>query len=60
MTDTAAAPSRWVADLLSDTLTQPTPAMRHAMAHAEVGDDVFGEDPTVAALESRVAGLLGH
>ena len=34
--------------------------MRQAMAHAEVGDDVFGEDPTVAALESRVAELLGH
>ena len=53
-------PRRWVADLLSDTLTQPTPAMRSAMAQAPVGDDVFGEDPTVAALESRVAGLLGH
>ena len=48
------------ADLLSDTLTQPTPAMRDAMAHAEVGDDVFGEDPTVRALEERVADLLGH
>lgn len=53
-------PRRWVADLLSDTLTQPTQAMREAMAAAPVGDDVFGEDPTVAALESRVAGLLGH
>ena len=49
-----------VADLLSDTLTRPTRAMRHAMASAEVGDDVFGEDPTVRALEERVAGLLGH
>jgi threonine aldolase len=48
------------ADLLSDTLTRPTPAMRQAMAHAEVGDDVFGEDPTVRALEEKVAGLLGH
>ena len=48
------------ADLLSDTLTRPTPAMREAMAHAEVGDDVFGEDPTVRALEERVADLLGH
>lgn len=47
-------------DLLSDTLTRPTPAMREAMARAEVGDDVFGEDPTVRALEERVAGLLGH
>ncbi|MBM6404031.1 threonine aldolase family protein [Phycicoccus sp. CSK15P-2] len=49
-----------VADLLSDTLTRPTAAMREAMARAEVGDDVFGEDPTVRALEERVAGMLGH
>lgn len=48
------------ADLLSDTLSRPTEAMRHAMATAEVGDDVFGEDPTVRVLEDRVAGLLGH
>ncbi len=47
-------------DLRSDTLTTPTPAMREAMARAEVGDDVYGEDPTVRALEERVAGLLGH
>ena len=47
-------------DLLSDTLPRPTEAMRHAMATADVGDDVFGEDPTVRALEERVAGLLGH
>ena len=47
-------------DLLSDTLTRPTEAMRQAMATADVGDDVFGEDPTVRALEERVAGLLGH
>ena len=47
-------------DLRSDTLTRPTPAMRAAMAGAEVGDDVYGEDPTVAALEARVADLLGH
>jgi len=46
-------------DLRSDTLTRPTPAMRRAMADAEVGDDVFGEDPTVNALEVRVAALLG-
>jgi threonine aldolase len=48
------------ADLLSDTLTRPTPGMRTAMAQAEVGDDVFGEDPTLRALEERVAALLGH
>lgn len=47
-------------DLLSDTLTRPGEGMRQAMARAEVGDDVFGEDPTVRALEERVAGLLGH
>jgi threonine aldolase len=46
-------------DLRSDTLTQPTPAMREAMAAAEVGDDVFGEDPTVRALETETAALLG-
>ncbi|MFV0463236.1 MAG: threonine aldolase family protein [Nostocoides sp.] len=49
-----------VADLLSDTLTKPTEPMRAAMATALVGDDVFGEDPSVKALEIRVAGLLGH
>ena len=48
------------ADLLSDTLTRPTEGMRAAMAGALVGDDVFGEDPTVRALEERVAELLGH
>ncbi|GAA4108420.1 GntG family PLP-dependent aldolase [Nocardioides fonticola] len=47
-------------DLRSDTLTRPTDAMRAAMAAAEVGDDVFGEDPTVRVLEERVAGLFGH
>jgi len=46
-------------DLRSDTVTKPTPAMREAMARAEVGDDVYGEDPTVNRLEERVAGLLG-
>jgi threonine aldolase len=46
-------------DLRSDTITQPTPAMREAMARAEVGDDVFGDDPTVARLETRVAEMLG-
>jgi threonine aldolase len=46
-------------DLRSDTVTRPTAAMRAAIAHAEVGDDVYGEDPTVRALEERVADLLG-
>ncbi|MFW6866005.1 threonine aldolase family protein [Nocardioides sp. CPCC 206347] len=47
-------------DLRSDTVSRPTDAMRAAMAAAEVGDDVYGEDPTVRALEERVAGLFGH
>ncbi|MGY1603408.1 threonine aldolase family protein [Geodermatophilus sp. SYSU D00815] len=47
-------------DLRSDTVTRPTEAMRRAMAAADVGDDVYGEDPTVNALEERVAGLMGH
>jgi threonine aldolase len=47
-------------DLRSDTLTKPTEAMRAAMARAEVGDDVYGEDPTVNALEERTAELFGH
>jgi threonine aldolase len=47
-------------DLRSDTVTRPTPAMREAMASAPVGDDVYGEDPTVGELERRVAALLGH
>jgi threonine aldolase len=46
-------------DLRSDTVTHPTPRMRRAMAEAEVGDDVFGDDPTVIALEERAAELLG-
>ncbi len=48
-----------VVDLRSDTVTRPTAAMRRAIAEAEVGDDVFGDDPTVIALERRVAGLAG-
>jgi threonine aldolase len=48
-----------VIDLRSDTVTKPTDAMRAAMAAADVGDDVFGEDPTVNALEERAAELLG-
>jgi threonine aldolase len=47
-------------DLRSDTVTRPTEAMRRAMAQAEVGDDVYGEDPLVNALEERVAGMFGH
>ncbi|HUL59174.1 MAG TPA: GntG family PLP-dependent aldolase [Anaeromyxobacteraceae bacterium] len=46
-------------DLRSDTVTRPTPGMREAMARAEVGDDVYGEDPTVNRLQERVAGMLG-
>jgi len=46
-------------DLRSDTVTQPTDAMRHAMASAEVGDDVYGEDPTTNRLQERIAELLG-
>jgi threonine aldolase len=49
-----------IVDLRSDTITKPVVAMRLAMASAEVGDDVYGEDPTVRALEERVADLLGH
>jgi threonine aldolase len=46
-------------DLRSDTVTRPSDAMRLAMSRAEVGDDVFGEDPTVNRLQETVAGLLG-
>ncbi|MGB8932376.1 MAG: beta-eliminating lyase-related protein, partial [Anaeromyxobacteraceae bacterium] len=46
-------------DLRSDTVTKPSAGMREAMARAEVGDDVFGEDPSVNALQERVADLLG-
>jgi threonine aldolase len=49
-----------VVDLRSDTLTRPTPAMREAMATAEVGDDVYAEDPTINALEAETARLFGH
>lgn len=47
-------------DLRSDTVSRPTPEMRRAMAEAEVGDDVYAEDPSILALERRVAALLGH
>ncbi len=46
-------------DLRSDTVTQPTPAMREAMMAAPLGDDVFGDDPSVQALQERVAGITG-
>ncbi|HEX3705247.1 MAG TPA: GntG family PLP-dependent aldolase [Mycobacteriales bacterium] len=47
-------------DLRSDTVTRPTAAMREAMAHADVGDDVYGEDPSINALEAEVAAMFGH
>src|SRR5919202_2398946 len=59
MTDSTPSRDGFV-DLRSDTVTTPTPGMREAMAYAEVGDDVYGEDPTVNALEAHVAELLGH
>ena len=46
-------------DLRSDTLTQPTPEMKEAMMAAPVGDDVFGEDPTINALEQKAADYFG-
>lgn len=46
-------------DLRSDTVTKPTPAMREAMMAADLGDDVFGDDPTVNALQARIAQMLG-
>src|SRR5580698_11131275 len=52
-------PLHLAVDLRSDTVTQPTAAMRRAMAEAEVGDDVYGEDPTVNRLEQRAAEILG-
>src|SRR5436190_11261039 len=54
--------SPWITgmiDLRSDTVTRPTDAMRRAMAEAEVGDDVYGEDPTVLELQRRVAEMFG-
>jgi threonine aldolase len=48
-----------IIDLRSDTVTKPTPAMKEAMFAAEVGDDVFGEDPTIKKLEQKCAALLG-
>ena len=48
-----------IVDLRSDTVTQPTGAMRAAMLAAPLGDDVFGDDPSVNALQEKIAGLLG-
>ena len=48
-----------VIDLRSDTVTQPTEEMRRAMAEAEVGDDVYGEDPSINRFQERAAELLG-
>lgn len=48
-----------IIDLRSDTVTRPTPAMRQAMLAADVGDDVYGDDPTVNALQTRLATMLG-
>jgi threonine aldolase len=56
-TEAAAEP---IVDLRSDTVTRPTPAMRRAMAESEVGDDVYGEDPTVNRLEHRAAEIFGR
>jgi threonine aldolase len=60
MYEAVAGDATGAVDLRSDTLTRPTPQMRRAMADAEVGDDVYREDPTVNALEERVAELFGH
>lgn len=48
-----------VIDLRSDTVTKPTEAMKHAMVNSALGDDVYGEDPTVNALEMKTAAMLG-
>ena len=52
--------SESIIDLRSDTVTKPTPEMRAAMAQAEVGDDVYGEDPTINKLEARAAEIFGR
>ena len=55
----AGATTEGVVDLRSDTVTRPSAEMRAAMAAAEVGDDVYGEDPTVNRLEARAAEIFG-
>jgi len=57
--DVTAAPSSAFIDLRSDTVTKPSPEMRRAMFDAEVGDDVYGEDPTINRLEKRAAEIFG-
>ena len=59
MNSRAGGPALNAVDLRSDTVTRPTPEMRRAMAEAEVGDDVYAEDPTVNLLEREAAGLFG-
>ena len=59
MDDTGGRRSNAV-DLRSDTVTRPTPEMREVMARADVGDDVYGEDPSINALEADVAAMFGH
>ena len=49
----------YIVDMRSDTVTKPTEAMKHAMVNSALGDDVYGEDPTVNALESKLAAMLG-
>src|SRR5712692_7861009 len=56
--ETAERKAQAVVDLRSDTVTKPTPEMRRAMAEAEVGDDVYGEDPTVNRLQARAAEIF--
>jgi threonine aldolase len=58
MRPAGSAPGRFTIDLRSDTVTLPPPGMREAIARAEVGDDVYGEDPSVNRLESLAAGLM--
>lgn len=58
-TASALPPSSLTIDVRSDTVTQPTDAMRRAMADAIVGDDVYGEDPTVVQLQTQMAELFG-
>src|ERR1700678_1723608 len=60
MTQDTANGKHALIDLRSDTVTKPTPAMREAMARAEVGDDVYGEDPTVNKLQDRAAEMFGR